>query len=365
MGALQSVNILSIQFQPGDMSPSSGLIGKLNRLSQGLDAAASAIDANAAVAAAASGAAISFAPPTALVGLTAIAGTATTAMRSDAAPAINQAIQPVWTAKHTWNIGALGTSSTPAILLTNAVAATSTQQQFSPVMTWLGQGWTGILSQTRGFSVGARPVGTNDVMWVISVTVGGTLFQDVFAINSQGYITLSTWQGNTVGVAYGGTGNASYMVGDMLYASAATTLTRLSAPTDNSLRVLTSQSIASVPQPPIWEQVSSLPIPYSSLTGAPPIPLFDYDDGDEAYQYVQPSLPPAAAPTVVLMLHDNDACDEPIPAQNPLQNPVVLSSQTLATSATSGSASALPATPQEYLVLVVNGTAYKLAMYLP
>jgi hypothetical protein len=43
-----------------------------------------------------------FANPTALVGLTAINGVATTAMRSDAAPALNQAIAPTWTGFHTW-----------------------------------------------------------------------------------------------------------------------------------------------------------------------------------------------------------------------------------------------------------------------
>lgn len=47
-----------------------------------------------------------FANPTALAGMTAINGTATTAMRSDAAPAINPAITPTWTGLHTFNAGA-------------------------------------------------------------------------------------------------------------------------------------------------------------------------------------------------------------------------------------------------------------------
>lgn len=42
------------------------------------------------------------APPTALVGLTAINGSAETAMPSDAAPALNQAIVAIWTALHTF-----------------------------------------------------------------------------------------------------------------------------------------------------------------------------------------------------------------------------------------------------------------------
>jgi collagen type VII alpha len=46
-----------------------------------------------------------FGNPTALVGLTAINGVLTTAMRSDAAPAINQAIVPTWTGLHTFDAG--------------------------------------------------------------------------------------------------------------------------------------------------------------------------------------------------------------------------------------------------------------------
>lgn len=43
-----------------------------------------------------------FANPTALVGLSAVNGSAFTAMRSDAAPALSQAISPTWTGNHTF-----------------------------------------------------------------------------------------------------------------------------------------------------------------------------------------------------------------------------------------------------------------------
>ena len=46
-----------------------------------------------------------FALPTAKVGLSAIVGVATTAMRSDAAPALNQAITPTWTGLHNFTGG--------------------------------------------------------------------------------------------------------------------------------------------------------------------------------------------------------------------------------------------------------------------
>lgn len=43
-----------------------------------------------------------FANPTATIGLTAVNGSATTAMRSDAAPALSQSISPTWTGTHTF-----------------------------------------------------------------------------------------------------------------------------------------------------------------------------------------------------------------------------------------------------------------------
>lgn len=46
-----------------------------------------------------------FANPSNQIGLTAINGSATTAMRSDAAPAINQSISPTWLSIHTFQVG--------------------------------------------------------------------------------------------------------------------------------------------------------------------------------------------------------------------------------------------------------------------
>jgi hypothetical protein len=53
----------------------------------------------------AGGGATGFANPTAKVGLAAVNGAATTAMRSDAAPPLDQAIAPTWTAVHTFGTG--------------------------------------------------------------------------------------------------------------------------------------------------------------------------------------------------------------------------------------------------------------------
>ncbi len=52
-----------------------------------------------------------FANPTGSVGTSAVNGVATTAMRSDAAPALNLAITPTWTANHLWNSGGASSST--------------------------------------------------------------------------------------------------------------------------------------------------------------------------------------------------------------------------------------------------------------
>lgn len=63
-------------------------------------------------------AAVNFANPTASVGLTAVNGTALTAMRSDGAPALDVSISPTWSGTHTWSNPLLvpnGTAALPSV----------------------------------------------------------------------------------------------------------------------------------------------------------------------------------------------------------------------------------------------------------
>ncbi|MBI3335859.1 MAG: hypothetical protein HY001_05205, partial [Candidatus Portnoybacteria bacterium] len=63
-------------------------------------------------------------------------------------------------------------------------------------------------------------------------------------ITSSGTITAGTWQGGAVAGSYGGTGLSSFSAGDILYASATTTLSRLGIGSTNT--ILTSSG--SLPQ---------------------------------------------------------------------------------------------------------------------
>jgi hypothetical protein len=65
------------------------------------------------------------ATPSALAGLTAIAGSATTWMRSDGSPAINQGIAPTWTAAHIFTAATTMTSLVMAGTLTGVTSITT------------------------------------------------------------------------------------------------------------------------------------------------------------------------------------------------------------------------------------------------
>lgn len=89
--------------------------------------------------------------PTAVVGLSAVLGSATTYMRSDASPPIDQTIAPTWTGLHTFDKDNLGGSGTVAMVtIKNATAATSgVQSQPSPALVLTGAQWNGLSSVSQ------------------------------------------------------------------------------------------------------------------------------------------------------------------------------------------------------------------------
>ena len=68
-------------------------------------------------------------------------------------------------------------------------------------------------------------------------------------ITGVGTLTAGTWNATTIGTVYGGTGLTSYATGDILYASAANTLSKLAKPTANSYLAMTSAGVPSWKNP--------------------------------------------------------------------------------------------------------------------
>ncbi len=88
---------------------------------------------------------------------------------------------------------------------------------------------------------------TNAVVAPAGTLTGTTLAANVVSssLTSLGTIATGVWQGTAIGVAYGGTGIASYTVGDLLYASASTTLSKLADVATGN--VLLSGGVATAP----------------------------------------------------------------------------------------------------------------------
>ena len=76
-------------------------------------------------------------------------------------------------------------------------------------------------------------VGTTDRISVSANAIDiSTNYVGQNTITTLGTIGTGTWQGNVVTYAYGGTGQSSYAKGDLLYASASNTLSKLTAGTN-------------------------------------------------------------------------------------------------------------------------------------
>ena len=78
---------------------------------------------------------------------------------------------------------------------------------------------------------------------ITSGTIGSAYLSGSYTgITGVGTLTAGTWNANTIGAGYGGTGLASYTAGDMLYATGSTTLAKLAIGTVNY--VMTSSGTA-------------------------------------------------------------------------------------------------------------------------
>jgi hypothetical protein len=130
-----------------------------------------------------------FANPPTLIGLTTVNGTAVTAMRSDAAPALDQSIAPTWTGAHTF-----APSSVGAVAMTIKGSATSGDildiQNNGGTSTWLKVDHAGLTTMTGGATInGGLSLGTQ-----LSVGNGGT-GQTSF---TDGQLLIGNSSGNTL-----------------------------------------------------------------------------------------------------------------------------------------------------------------------
>lgn len=109
--------------------------------------------------------------PSAQIGLTAVNGAATTAMRSDAAPALNVGITPTWSGAHIWtSTGSFGSATVPSgvkISISDNASTASSVSTFSSAAATTSPSQQ--LIRWRGSIGGASAVATGDrlgsVIW--------------------------------------------------------------------------------------------------------------------------------------------------------------------------------------------------------
>lgn len=84
-------------------------------------------------------------------------------------------------------------------------------------------------------------------------------------LSNLGTVQSGTWNGASIGVGYGGTGLTSYTLGDMVYASDTTTLTKLAGNTSTTKMFLSQTGTGSVSAAPVWSAVSKSDVGLGSV----------------------------------------------------------------------------------------------------
>jgi hypothetical protein len=134
----------------------------------------------------------SLANPSATIGLSAVNGSASSAMRSDAAPALSQAITPVWTGLHTFN-----PSTTPSNVLLLDIGALGTdgrRNSHNIVLRGRSRSGTQHTPEWKIYNNVTTDAGDS------ALTIGNQLdsggYTDYFSLDSTGLLTVAAYQGD-------------------------------------------------------------------------------------------------------------------------------------------------------------------------
>jgi len=189
----------------------------------------------------------SFANPTASIGLSAVNGSAVTAMRSDAAPALSQAIVPTWTGVHTHTPSQAANTSTDGIALADATASTAGNQQYSPRLRLTAQGWktnaTAASQQTDWIveNVPVQGAANPDSYLKFSSQINGGGYTELFSFRNQANSGTTTFYINNASqsqfqLAVGGTATGVHFVDSTQYIFGAITAIPVKVYTSNTER---------------------------------------------------------------------------------------------------------------------------------
>ena len=139
--------------------------------------------------------------------------------------------------------GSIVLATSPTLVTPTLGAATATSLNGLTVTTTTGtltlvNGST--LATAGAFSTTLTATAATNVTLPTSGTLVNTAVTTLSSLTSIGTIATGVWQGTAIGETYGGTAQTSYATGDLLYASATNTLSKLTAGTNGYVLTLAS-----------------------------------------------------------------------------------------------------------------------------
>lgn len=134
-----------------------------------------------------------FGNPTTSIGLTATNGAATTAMRSDAAPALSQAIAPTWTNLHTFNPGT--TPSDVVLFDIAAIGSGGVRDSHNLVMRGRSNNGSAHTVEWKQFIDVTTNAGASQ--WVLRSNLDGGSFSDWLTVKDSGEVLLGNITGSS------------------------------------------------------------------------------------------------------------------------------------------------------------------------
>lgn len=161
-----------------------------------------------------------------------------------------------------------GTYPNPAVAKINGVALGTVTATSGNILVADGTQWVSVavsgditLSSSGVTTIGAGKV--TNAMLAGSIAATKLVGTDIATV---GTITAGTWNGTKVSEIYGGTNQSTYTLGDILYASAANTLSKLAGNTTTTKKFLRQTGDGVNSAAPAWDTIIASDVPASALT---------------------------------------------------------------------------------------------------
>lgn len=139
--------------------------------------------------------------------------------------------------------------------------------------------------------IGTTAVALNRASAALTL-VGITLTSPTFTNPTLGTVASGTWNGSVIGPTYGGTGQSTWVLGEISYASAANTISKLSGNITTTKKFLSQTGTGTISAAPTWEALVISDIP--TITAA--------KGGTGQTSYTIGDIPYASASTTISKL---------------------------------------------------------------